>query len=69
LGAFGYLVPPRDSMALAHALSLALNLSTEDILLMGARARQHILSNYSLDAAVEKWLRIYNGDVNLKTSC
>lgn len=63
LGEFGYLVPPRDSRGLAHALSLALSMSTDEALSMGTRARHRVLSNYSLDTAVEKWLDIYRCDI------
>jgi len=61
LGDCGFLVPPRDPVALASALSRALAVPPEDGLAMGARARQRIVSRFSLDCAVEDWLSIYAG--------
>lgn len=61
LGECGYLVPPRDSSALAAALVQALEMPPADALAMGVRARQRIVSHFSLESAVEKWLSIYSG--------
>lgn len=61
LGDCGFLVPPRDPAALASALSRALSVPPEDASAMGARARQRIVSHFSLECAVEDWLSIYAG--------
>lgn len=58
----GFIVPTRDSEALAGALDKALRLDVKQAHFLGERARGIILKNFSLDAAVEKWLNIYSGN-------
>jgi glycosyltransferase involved in cell wall biosynthesis len=59
LGNCGYLVPPRNPRALAAALGQALGISPAEAAAMGKRARQRIISHFSLESAVEKWVTIY----------
>lgn len=60
LGSTGFLVQPRQAPELAEALSKALSLSPQDSDILGKAARQRVQSYYSLDAAVEKWLKLYS---------
>lgn len=55
----GFLVPIRDSEALANAMLQSMALTAEERSILGKKARQHILDNYSLDAVVNKWLKLY----------
>lgn len=64
LGEAGYLVKPKDSKALAQALQTALKLSAVQGAALGRAARQRVVERYSLDVAVEKWLKIYAGQVD-----
>jgi glycosyltransferase involved in cell wall biosynthesis len=59
LGDSGFLIPPRDSTALASAMQAALNLSSDMASKFGLSARQRVVENFSLDSAVERWLKIY----------
>lgn len=59
IGEAGYLVPPRNSSALAQGMSNALALSEVEASELGQKARQRIVEHFSLDAAVQKWLAIY----------
>ncbi|MEO5658923.1 MAG: glycosyltransferase [Polaromonas sp.] len=61
IGSTGYLVPCRRPAALAEALAAALALSPSASKTLGQAARQRVQDRYSLDAAVEKWLQLYNG--------
>lgn len=56
----GLLVSPQNSVALAHALEKALNMPTEQAKLLGEKARQRIVENFSLDSVVDRWLEIYS---------
>lgn len=55
----GFLVPIRNSQALADKMLEAMDLSQEQREVLGKNAREHIIKNYSLDAITEKWLEIY----------
>ena len=59
IGDCGYLVPVRDSKALSEALMQALSLCPKEASKLGARGRERIVNDYSLDSAVERWLSIY----------
>ena len=68
VGDAGFLVPPKDSRKLAATLELALNLSDDERLKIGAKARQRVIKHYSLPAAVQKWMHLYSAPINdLKT--
>jgi len=69
LGDTGFLVPPKDSTALAAALNQALILNTDERLRLGEQARQRVSQYYSLNIATEKWLRLYSEPVNKLTTC
>lgn len=60
LGRAGYLVKPKDSHALAQSLQVALQLTASQSAALGRAARQRVISMYSLNSVVKKWLRIYN---------
>lgn len=58
--ATGWLVAPRDADALARALTEALALDTDARARLGKRARDHILSNFTLLAMKRDTLRVYD---------
>jgi len=60
VGDCGLLVAPQDSEALADALEKALNMPPEQAKVLGKKARQRIVENYSLEGIVAKWLEIYS---------
>ena len=60
LGSAGFLVQPRQAPELAEALCKALDLSIQDSDTLGKAARQRVQSYYSLDAVVDKWLKLYS---------
>jgi glycosyltransferase involved in cell wall biosynthesis len=62
LGGTGYIVPTRNSKALAGALLKAVALKREERAGMGHAARLRVEREYSLDAATARWERIYQGD-------
>lgn len=59
IGAEGFLVEPKNHMALAKAMQKAINLDLDQRKQMGLKARQRILDKYSLNATVAKWLELY----------
>lgn len=61
LGETGFLVPPEDSPALAHALLAAMTRDEADGRVLGRLARQRVQDRFSLDRAVDRWLEIYRG--------
>ena len=68
VGDAGFLVPPKDSRKLAATLELALNLSDDERLKIGTKARQRVIKHYSLPAAVQKWMHLYSVPIHdLKT--
>ncbi|XKH58855.1 glycosyltransferase [Halomonas sediminis] len=65
VGEVGYLVPPRDSEALAEALQQALELSSDEGERLGRQARQRVIERFSLEATAERYLAAYQGiDLN-----
>ena len=69
VGDAGFLIPPKDSVALAAALKQALMLSSAERLQLGEKARERVLQYYSLDMATDKWLRLYSAPIDkLETS-
>ena len=63
VGSAGYLVPPGQSDSLCESLVTALNMTTNERMVVGKSARQRIQEHYSLDAAVDKWLKLYSGSM------
>lgn len=62
VGDWGILVPPEDSRSLSAALFSAATMPSEDARKIKLQARQRIVQQFSLDVAVDKWLKIYSGD-------
>lgn len=60
----GYLVKPQDAKTLALALQTALQLTGDERVTLGCAARKRVVEHYSLDIAVERWLKIYAGQVS-----
>ncbi|HYD97131.1 MAG TPA: glycosyltransferase [Noviherbaspirillum sp.] len=63
LGDAGFVVPVRDSEALARGLHAALTLSSEEKRARGTAARRRVACWFSLDAAVARWLQVYRGPI------
>lgn len=61
LGSCGYLVPTRNSDALSAALKEALQLPPEAVKSLGLRARERVVSQYSLENIAKRWCAIYAG--------
>lgn len=59
VGKAGYLVKPKDAKALAQMLATALQLPALQRASLGRDARMRVIDKFSLDAAVESWMRIY----------
>lgn len=59
VGDCGILVPPKNSKALADALTQALVLTPEQAQVRGCLARQRIVERYSLSVQAERWLAFY----------
>lgn len=55
----GLLVPPREALAMAHAVTFFLN-NRGEAETMGKRGRQRVLSRFSLDICVDDHWRIYS---------
>lgn len=62
LGECGYIVPVRDSLALADALGAALDTDEADRRRRAEDGRERIMSRYALSAVADKWLQLYAGD-------
>ena len=59
VGDCGILVPPKNSKALADALTQVLGLTSEQAQVRGRLARQRIVERYSLSVQAERWLAFY----------
>ena len=59
--ATGWLVPANDAGRLAEALAAALALTAEERARMGAHARAHVASNFSLEGMKQQTLKVYDG--------
>lgn len=59
VGECGILVPPRDHLALADGINKALQMSSDEIEMIGVAARDRIVTRYSLSAQAESWLSLY----------
>lgn len=59
LGNNGFLVPPRNSQALSQALHNSLDMPDKKRALIGIKAREYILNNFSLKANVNNYLDLY----------
>jgi glycosyltransferase involved in cell wall biosynthesis len=58
--ATGWLVPPGDAGALAEHLALALTLAPAERIAMGARARAHVLANFTVAAMQRRTMAVYD---------
>ena len=59
VGEYGYLVPPKDSQALATGMIHALTITAEERSELVKRGRDRIIENYSILAISKKWLELY----------
>ena len=62
IGDTGLIVPPGNSDALAAAINTLLEEPEDSRLQRRERARDRIVKNYSLEIAVKKFDRLYNGE-------
>lgn len=58
-GGTGILVPARNPEALAEALARALTMPHHEARQLGRQARERVVSLFSLDASVDRWLALY----------
>ena len=59
-GFTGWLVPPRDIAALANRIRQALALSPSERAAIGARAREHVAANFTLEQMQRSTLAVYD---------
>lgn len=59
MGGNGFLVPPKDSDALAKALQDAIHMSEVELHINNTNALNHIRHNFDLQLIVEKWVHLY----------
>ncbi|MFD2609115.1 glycosyltransferase [Deinococcus taklimakanensis] len=59
VGDAGFICPPQNAEALATALTQAMSLSAPEAEALGKKARDRVVQNFSLDAAVDRWLELY----------
>lgn len=64
IGNEGFLVEPKDHIALANAMQRVINLNSDQRKSMGLKARNRILDKYSLETTVAKWLELYKAQNN-----
>jgi glycosyltransferase involved in cell wall biosynthesis len=55
----GYLVPVRDTAALAEAMLRVMRLSDADRFTMGQAGREHVVQNFDLERVVDRWEALY----------
>lgn len=60
IGSSGFLVPPKNSNALADALNNALSLDSSECAEISKAARQRVVERFSLDANVDAFLSLYS---------
>lgn len=61
MGELGYLSPPRNAELLAQHLSEAAGLDELEASKLGRSARERIVTLFSMDAALARWMTIYSG--------
>lgn len=59
-GVTGFLVPPEDPEALAHAMARVVALTPDQRTAMGMRGRTTVVESYSLENVVSQWERLYS---------
>lgn len=59
LGENGYLIPRKNSIALADGIVEALSLSSEEKEHQGKLARTQIVTNFSLETVANTWIKLY----------
>lgn len=61
VGSYGFLIEPKNHTLLSQELHRALDMRSDQRVKMGTAARQHIVHQFSLDANVNAFLKIYLG--------
>jgi glycosyltransferase involved in cell wall biosynthesis len=59
IGDAGFVVPPGNPEALCDALVAVINMSTEEKIILGNKARKRILENYSINKIYNNYIDIY----------
>ncbi|MFT0212606.1 glycosyltransferase, partial [Pseudomonas sp. F1_0610] len=59
VGEFGFLCPPQDPILLSKSINAALNLTEDERKKLATNAREHVISNFSLEMITKQWLEIY----------
>lgn len=59
MGNTGLLVPPKDSTALAQALTTAMEMSNADIKINNQQGLEYVKHNFDLQLIIKKWLNLY----------
>ena len=67
-GMTGFLVPPRNSAALAGAMERLSHLPEPERALMAARARQLASEQFAIEGIIDRWEALYAEHLNKKTS-
>ena len=68
VGDTGVIVPPRDEQKLSTGIENLLSLSYEERRLLGKRARARIEENYTIDAIIDQYVKLYERLVEKKNS-
>jgi glycosyltransferase involved in cell wall biosynthesis len=58
-GENGYLVPARDSGALAGAMSRVMDSTPEERARLGAAGRRHIVATFDMESVLDRWVQVY----------
>jgi glycosyltransferase involved in cell wall biosynthesis len=65
VGEAGRLVPSRNPEALAQAMTATMEMSADERRQLGERARERIVSGFSLEARVAEWEQLYRATVEM----
>lgn len=60
-GKNGYLVEKKNSVALAEAMLMVMNLTEDEQLKLGAASKKLVEEEFSMDQVMKKWYQMYKG--------
>ncbi|MBB6663357.1 glycosyltransferase [Proteus mirabilis] len=61
---YGLVIPPKNSIALASAITQCLSLPEQERNSLGILARKHIINTFSVEKISQQWLALYNELLN-----